>query len=160
VTRFWKRELVAPVVLAGLAGAGLYELAVALKWISLGSLPGEGPSGQPVAGIVAFLALVIGVVYYAGANLSGRPLWLEPLIPLAAVGLVTAEFYSFDPYFLPDLQRYAENEFIPAGWIYALAASALAIAVVVWIQPRVGLRLTAIFLLVCAGTSMLVPGGH
>lgn len=47
-------------VLAVLVGASVYEAAVALGAVSLGSLPGDGPRGAGVALAAALLALAAG----------------------------------------------------------------------------------------------------
>jgi hypothetical protein len=161
IRRFARREVLAPVLAAILFVAALYELAVALKWIPLGSVPGAGPSGEGFFLSTAALGMLIGVGCYFRAGLREHHfVWAEPLIPVAAVGLVTARFYSFDPYYLPSLQRYSENEFIQSAWFYFLIGCAVSVACLIVIWTRVGLRLLSTFLLVCFGTLFLEGAGH
>jgi hypothetical protein len=161
VRRLARRQVLAPVFAALLAAGALYEAAVALKWIPLGSLPGEGPAGEGFLLGPASLAMLVGVVAYGRPGLDGRYfVWAEALIPVAAAGLVTAQFYTFDPYFLPSLLRHSERGWVPSAWIFVLLGCGFVVGTSIVLRPRIGLRLLSILLLLCFGTLFYGQGGH
>jgi hypothetical protein len=123
-------------VLALLGGATVYELCVALRLIDLGSLPGEGPPGGVVVGFAAAVGFVgAAVVAETQAASSARLLLAALLAPCAATFLV-AHYYTFDPYYLPTLLRYAGRGFLPATVVFALAAAGLIAGIASWVRPR------------------------
>ena len=129
---------------AALIAAAGYELAVALTWIPVGSVPGDEPVGRPFAEAAGSLAMIGGVVYFVVVAGRNRPRhWVDALIPLAVAALLVAHFYAFDSYFFPNLQRFSESGIAP-GWVYGLAASAIlsSTALVAW--PRGGRALAVI----------------
>jgi hypothetical protein len=161
VVRFVKRGFVPLLVVAILAAAAIYEVAVALGWIPMGSQPGDEASGQGIVLTAAMLGILAGVVdCAAGLRARREPAWPAAFIPPAAAAYVTAQFYSFDSYNLPSLIRFSEEGSIPAGWIYGLVVCALVVALATRIRPRLGLGATAVLLLVCAGTVVGEGFGH
>ncbi len=162
VVRFVKRGFVPLLVVAILAAAAIYEVAVALGWIPMGSQPGDEASGQGIVLTAAMLAILAGVVDCAAAALRARRerAWPAAFIPPAAAAYVTAQFYSFDSYNLPSLTRFSEEGSIPAAWIYGLVVCALVVALATRIRPPLGLGATAVLLLVCAGTVVGEGFGH
>jgi hypothetical protein len=84
------------VVLVLLAAAA-YEAAVALEWISMGTLPGQEAAGQALVTIAAFLALLTGIVATL-ARLRILRRWSATLVPIAAAAYMVAHYYAFDSY--------------------------------------------------------------
>lgn len=72
MARFWTRESVALLLVAVLASASAYEAAVALEWISLGSAPGEAPSGEGFVRMIAMVGMLVGAGYCASVALRAR----------------------------------------------------------------------------------------
>src|SRR5918992_6199342 len=119
-------RLSVPIVLAVLVGTTAYESLVALDVIELGSQPGEGPPGAGVVGILAAIALVASAGLSAALARADRVPALSALLAPAAGAFLVAHFYTYDPYYLPTLIRYAERDFVPPILVFALAAAALA----------------------------------
>ncbi len=143
-------------------GAACYELAVALGLISLDPSSGEGPAGDGLVLAAALLALVVGCALTAtlaarSPALSGGPAML--LAP-AAAAFLSARFYSYDPYYAPTLRRMSEGGLVPSGWVFFLVGVALLASVLVRLEPRAGMALTASVLPVCALTALLASAGH
>jgi hypothetical protein len=158
----WKRDVVAPLGLSLIALGAANQLAVDLGWIALGDEPGEGPGLLETALVAAgwFAILVVAVFYLVGRLRSEeRVVWAEPLLAPAAAAYMVAVFHSFDPYFLPDLQRYSENDFVQPAWVYGLAGVAVVAGLWTFRAPQSGLRATALVLFAVLLTTVLIPGG-
>ena len=146
-------------VVVVLLAAAAYEAAVALEWISMGSLPGQDAPGQAVVTVAAFLALLIGIV----ATLVSRRIlrrWPATLVPIAAAAYMVAQYYSFDSYYLPGLTRFSETGSISSLWVYGVAIAALIVALAIRRRPSVAPVLTPILLLICGGTVVAQGFGH
>jgi hypothetical protein len=146
------------VVLVLLAAAA-YEAAVALEWISMGSLPGQEAPGQAVVTIAAFVALLTGIV----ATLVSRRIlrrWPATLVPIAAAAYMVAQYYTFDSYYLPSRTRFSDTGSISSLWIYGVAVAAVLVALAIRRRPSVAPVLTPILLLICAGTVVAEGFGH
>ena len=146
------------VVLVLLAAAA-YEAAVALEWISMGSLPGQDAPGQVVVTIAAFLALLTGIV----ATLVSRRIlrrWPATLVPIAAPAYMVAQYYTFDSYYLPSLTRFSETGSISSVWVYGVVIAAVLVALAIRRRPSVAPVLTPILLLFCGGTVVAQGFGH
>jgi hypothetical protein len=154
--------VIASLLVAVLLGAAGYNAAVALEWISMGSEPGAGATGDDVAWTAGMFALLIGMGYFALQLLRRevRVRSVAPLIPLAAVAFVTARFYSFDPYYLPTLRRFSEGGSVAAAWVYGLVACAVIVAPAVRFWPRTGSLVASGLLLVSAATVFASGVGH
>jgi hypothetical protein len=142
-----------------LLGAAAYEVAVALEWISMGSLPGQEAAGQAVVTIAAFLALLTGIV----ATLVSRRIlrrWPATLVPIAAAAYMVAQYYTFDSYYLPSLTRFSETGSISSVWVYGVAIAAVLVALAIRRRPSVAPVLTPILLLICGGTVVAQGFGH
>ena len=142
-----------------LFAAAAYEAAVALEWISMGSLPGREAPGQAVVTIAAFLALVTGIV----ATLVSRRIlhrWPATLVPVAAAAYMAAHFYAFDSYYLPSRTRFSDTGSISSVWVYGVAVAALIVALAIRRRPSVAPVLTPIVVLICAGTVVAEGFGH
>jgi hypothetical protein len=141
-----------------------YELAVALDWISLGTLPGQGPPGEGWVILVALLTMLAGIGLVLSGDLAAITL------PLAAAAFVVAHFYSFDDYYLPTLRRFSEGGAPSAEWIYALAAASGAVAAATAViriaaphhlNARDAARgLSALILIFCVYTTLVQGTGH
>jgi hypothetical protein len=139
--------------------AAAYEAAVALEWISMGSLSGQDAAGQAEVTIAAFVALFTGIV----ATLVSRRIlhpWPATLVPVAAAAYMVAHYYAFDTYYLPTLRRFCDGGAVPAALVYGVALAALVVAVAIRRRPGAAPVLTPFVLLVC-GVIVLAQGtGH
>ena len=142
-----------------LSGA-FYEALVALEVLPIGDEPGEGARGSDlvlVAAMLAYLtAAVICVAHAVAARSEARPVWIA-LAPVGAVYLV-ARWYTFDPYYLPTLRRYADGE-IHGWWIAVVSLAAVSVASLTLRLPRGGAVWSSVVLLVTALTVWLLPIG-
>jgi hypothetical protein len=145
------RGVVTGLVVVVLLLAAVYEAAIALEWISLGSEPGGDAPGQAVVTSGAFLALVAGIgVGVAGVLRRGSPRrWPAMLIPVAAAAYLLSHYYAFDSYYLPDLRRFSDDGNIAARWVYGVAACSVGVGALIALVPRIGLALLPFMLLVC-----------
>jgi hypothetical protein len=146
-------------VVVVLLAAAAYEAAVALEWISMGSLPGQDAPGQAVVTVAAFVALLTGIV----ATLVSRRIlrrWPATLVPIAAAAYMVAQYYTFDSYYLPSLTRFSETGSISSFWVYGEAIAAVLVALAIRRRPSVAPVLTPILLLICGGTVVAQGFGH
>jgi hypothetical protein len=151
------RERAVFLVTAVLAAAACYEVAVAVRWISLGSEPGDDAAGQGVVTAAVLAAVVAAIV----VSLRHPRPWPFALVPVATAAWMTAHYYAFGSYYLPSRIRYSEvSGGVSPVWVYAVLALAVALAVVISRRPRVGAALTPFFVLVCAGTVIAEGIGH
>ena len=137
-----------------LLAAAAYEAAVALEWISMGSLSGQEAPGQAAVTIAAFLALLTGIV----ATLVSRRIlhrWPAALVPVAAAVYMLAHYYAFDSYYLPTLRRFSDSGSVSSAWVFGVVVAAVLVALAIRRRPSVAPVLTPILLLICAG-----PGGQ
>ena len=142
-----------------LFAAAAYETAVALEWISLGSVPGQEAPGQAEVTIAAFLALLTGIVATFVSRRILRP-WPAALVPLAAASYLLAHYYAFDSYYLPTLRRFSDSGSVSSVWVYGVVVAAVLVAVAITRRPSVAPVLTPILLLICAGTVVAEGFGH
>jgi hypothetical protein len=142
-----------------LFAAAAYEVAVALEWISMGSVSGQEAPGQAVVTIAAFVALLTGIV---GTLVSRRILhrWPAALVPVAAAAYMVAHYYAFDSYYLPTLRRFCDGGAVPAEWLYGVVVATLVVAVAIRRRPSTAPVLTPLVLLVCAVTVLAQGTGH
>jgi hypothetical protein len=154
--------LIVSLVVTVLLVAAVYETAVALKWISMGSEPGTGASGEGVVVTAAMLALLSAVGYFAGRLLRREVTlpWAAPLIPVAAAVFMFARFHSFDPYYLPTLRRFSEDGGVADAWVYSLVACAPIVVAAIRFWPRTGSLAAAILLVASAGSVFAFGLGH
>jgi hypothetical protein len=144
----------APVVLALLLGAGVFEAAIALEWIPVGPQPGDNARFEGVVMAAADLALVAGVVISIVLAIRDRRNVVAALFPLAAAGLMIARYYTFDTYYLPDLTRYSEGSFSPT-WVYGVALGCVPAWFFSLARPRFGFQIGALVILLCLFTESL-----
>lgn len=153
---------VAVALLAVITAAAAYEFAIALGWLTMGNEPGDAPLGEGYVFAPALLALVAGAFVFASGALarSVRADALTSLIGLASAAFLLGRFYSFDPYFAPNLRRFSDEGSVADSWIYTLVALALLAAVLARTRPRLGLWLGAPVLLLIAVTAFTTRVGH
>jgi hypothetical protein len=144
------------VIVAALVAAAAYELALALGAGSLGPDPGDGVAGSGVVQVVALLAMLAGAVL--GPFPTLRP-WPAALFAPAAAAYLVAFYFTYDPYFAPNLRRYSEGS-VGGRWIVVVAVVALADGVLTRLQPRLGSVMTSVVLLVLLVTTVLAGDGH
>jgi hypothetical protein len=132
--------------------AAAYELAVALEWVAMPRESGSDPHGQVFAGIAAIAAAVVTVVL---AVMHARsPVFA--LIPIAAAGWMVADFYAFDPYYLPTHRRFSDAGLISAWWVYAVVLAGVGVAA----ASRRTSVLAPLYVLVCLLTVLFMGAGH
>jgi hypothetical protein len=143
------------VALAGVAVIGVsavYEAAVALKWIPVGAVPGEGARFEGVflaAGALAMLAGIVTSLFLARANRRWTP---GVFLGGVAAALVAAHAYTFNTYDLPSLVRYTESGMPPATWIGWIVAAGLLSSLFSFMFPPIGFVMTSAVLPVCLFT--------
>ena len=140
-----------------LFAAAAYELALALGAGSLGPEPGDGVAGSGVVEAVALFAMLVAAVlaFFPGV----RP-WPAALFGPAAAAFLVTFFFTYDPYFAPDLRRYSDGGAVAGRWIALVAAVALADGVLTRLQPRLGRVTTSAVLLVVLLTTVFAGDGH
>ena len=145
-------DLVAVAVVGVMAVAALYEAAVALQWIPVGDLPGEGARFEGFFLFAGWLAMLSGfVISLVLAVVNHR--WTPGLaLGAVAAALVTAHAYSFNTYDLPSLIRYTESGTPSAAWVAKVVLAGLFASLLSVMFPRIGFVATAAVLLVCLFT--------
>lgn len=159
MSRSWD-ELGATPCLLAVTAAAVYEAAVALGWVPLGTLPGEGPSHEGIVLAAALLAILGGCVLSWRLALRGGRNPSVALLGAAAAAFMVARFYSFDPYYLSTLRRYSDGGAVSPVWVYAAAAFALVVSLLCQTRPRTGFILNLPALLLCGLTALFVGVGH
>jgi hypothetical protein len=144
------------VLVGTLLAAAAYELALALGAWSVGPEPGDGVAGSGEVMSVALLAMLAAAVI--GPFPSVRP-WPAALLAPAAVAFLVAFYFTYDPYYAPDLRRYSDGN-VGDRWIWAVAAIALADGVLTRLQPRLGRITTSLVLVGVLVTTALAGDGH
>jgi len=141
--------LAAVFVMAVAAG---YEAAVALEWIPVGTLPGEGARFEGFFLAVGGLAMLIGIVvsgFLAAANRRATP---GVALGAAAAALMVAHYFTFDTYDLPSLVRYSESGSFSPAWVLTLAVVGLIASLLCLVRPTTGFVVTACVMPVCLFT--------
>jgi len=142
-----------------LLGTAVYYLVLAVGPSGIGPQPGDGPPGETVAAAAWILASLAGgvlaVVYVVRPGLPG-PVYL--IAPASAACLIAA-FYDYDPYYAPELQRYAEGRATAVNWNFFVLGIAIAVGAIALRARRLGAALTPLVLLVVL-VSAAATGGH
>ena len=146
-------------VLVVLVGATAYEAAVAVKWIPVGSLPGENARFEGIVMAPALVALVAGIVISLVRAARDRRSILAALFVVAAVALMLARYYTFDTYYLPTLTRYSESGTFSPTWVYGVAIACVPAWFFSLAKPRVGFVLAAVVMILCLITLSFVGIG-
>jgi hypothetical protein len=72
---------------------------------------------------------------------------------------LVAFYFTYDPYFAPDLRRYSEGN-VAGRWIAVVAVLAVANGVLTRLQPRIGRFTTSAVALLLLVTTVLAADGH
>jgi hypothetical protein len=144
------------VVTGTLVAAAAYELALALGAGSLGPEPGDEVAGSTVVQGIALLAMIAAAALAAS---PGSSPWPVALYAPAAGAYLVAFYFSYDPYFAPDLRRYSEGN-VAGRWIAVVAVVAVANGVLTWRLPRIGRFTTSAVMLLLLVTTVLAADGH
>lgn len=152
-------RLAVVLALGVLLGATLYETLVALEVIELGSEPGDGPAGEQAIALVAVLTMLVaaGLALFAAL---GAHVPVPALLPPAAAAFLVARFYTFDPYYLPDLRRFADGGMLPPVLVWCVVAAAVGAALLTLVHRRAGAALSVPVILACALFAQVLVGGH
>lgn len=140
---------VALAAVAVMAVSAAYEAAVALKWIPVGTVSGEGARFEGVfmvAGGLAMLAGVVASLFFFRTNRTSTP---GVLLGAVAAALVAAHAYTFNTYVLPSLVRYTESGMPSATWVGWIVAAGLLSSLFSLMFPRIGFAVTSAVLAVC-----------
>jgi hypothetical protein len=135
-----------------IALSAAYETAVALQWIPVGQLPGQGARYEGVFLAAGWLAILTGFfisLFLAAAN---RRLTPGVLLGVTAAALVAAHAYTFSTYDLPTLVRYTESGTSSASWVVWVVAGGVLASLLCLAQPRIGFVVTACVMPVCLFT--------
>jgi hypothetical protein len=146
-------------VLLVLLAAAAYEAAVALKWIPLGTLPGEDARCEGLVVASALLALLAGIAIALVRAARDQRSILAALFVVAAVALMVARYYTFDTYYLPTLTRYSESGSFSPTWVYGVAIACVPAWFFSLAKPRVGFLIAAAVMILCLVTVSLVGIG-
>ncbi len=143
-----------------LFGTAVYYFVLAVGPNGIGPLPGDGPPGETVVGLLWVLAtLVGGVLAVVYAVRPRRPGPVHLLAPASAVSALVS-FYTFDPYYAPGLRRYSDYATGAATWTWFVFGIAVAVGAVALRHRRLGAALTPFSLLLSLVTGVLVGSGH
>lgn len=142
-------------VVGTLVAAAVYELALALGAGSLGPEANDGVAGSGFVRAVALIAMIAA----AGLALapSVRP-WPAALFAPAAAAFLVTFYFTYDPYYAPQLHRY--SGFLPGGVIAVVAAVAVAAGVLTRRFPRYGGAITSLVVLLVFVTTVFAGAGH
>ena len=143
------RKLAALVLLWALLLTAAYDAVLAFGWVSIGIVPGAGAPGQDAAVVVSLVAMIA-----SGVLVAARPTPLALVLPPAALLVVVARYYTFDPYYAPSLRRLSEGE-VSVWWLVALGVASCAVSL---FARRASLA--AVVLFVAAGTLLVEGVGH
>jgi hypothetical protein len=154
--RYSRAEVATAGLLVVICLGVVYEAAIALEWISIGTVPGEGAAYQGLFLAATELATLAGVALVIATNGRNR---LIPLLAPAAAAFMVARFYTFDPYYAPTLRRASDQGGFSPLWVWTVAALAVASATLSLARPRLGF-LNAPVLLLCGLTAWIVYFGH
>lgn len=152
-------------VLAMLVVGAAYEAAMAAGVVTVGPRPGEMPAADTPIVVGAIWALAgAGAVLLAGC--LSRPVRdalatrLLALLNPAAICFVVARYYSYDPYYAPDLLRMSQGGIVPGWWVVSLVALAAGAMATLRRDTRVGMLLTAAVTWLAAITALAAGLGH
>ena len=136
---FSRADYVALAAVAVMGVSAVYEAAVALKWIPVGTVSGEGARFEGAflaAGGLAMLAGIVTALFLASANRRRTP---GVLLGAVAAALVAAHAYTFDTYRFPSLVRYTESGVLPsATWVGWVVVAGLLSSLFSLMFPRIG----------------------
>ena len=147
-------------ILLVLAAAALYEAAVALEWIPVGTQPGEGARFEGVVMVSAVVAMFAGIVVSLVLGARGRPSLAGSLFAVAAAALMVAHYFTFDTYYLPTLTRYSDSGSFSTTWVYSVAVAGVLASLLSLARPRIGFLATPVVILLSLFTIVFAGFGH
>lgn len=154
----WRALII--LILGGIALGVVSEAGIALRWISMGTVPGAGPDGRGLVLAVAILALLIGAITLLSVAAVGSfPDRLLALFGPLSASFVVARFFSFDAYYLPTLRRMSSG-IVPAEMVVAIVVLGVVAFATTLRFPRVGQVVTAITMLLSVGVAFFAGVGH
>jgi hypothetical protein len=145
-----------------LFAAAIFELALAVGLVGSysGRAPGQDVEGENTVVEVAVLTMLAGSVVALAHAIRPRRPWTVALFAPAAAAFVTARFYTYDPYYLPDLRRYSDEGAVLDVWILGTLALAIVVGRATGLRPRGGSIATAAMLPWLVLTLALASSGH
>jgi hypothetical protein len=150
-------RLLAWLAVAVLLACAAFELALALGAGSFGPGGADVPGAEAVFSIGAVATLLASVV--AAGLAARRPSRVAALLAPAAAAFMAAHFFTYDPYFAPQLRRYSDGGAVSPGWVVFVAIVAVAAGALTFFRPRPGAAVTCLVLLLILVTT-LFTGGH
>lgn len=155
----WRALII--LILGGIALGVVSEAGIALRWISMGTVPRAGPDGRGLVLAVAILALLIGAITLLSVAAVGSfPDRLLALFGPLSASFVVARFFSFDAYYLPTLRRMSSGGIVPAEMVVAIVVLGVVAFATTLRFPRVGQVVTAITMLLSVGVAFFAGVGH
>ncbi|HEY3551911.1 MAG TPA: hypothetical protein VGK69_12745 [Gaiellaceae bacterium] len=140
-----------------LLAAAAYELALALGAGSLGPEPGDDVAGSTVVQVIALLTMLAAGVLAAAYTV--RPRRAAALLAPAAAAFLVTFYFTYDPYYAPQLYRYSEGN-IAWPWIAVAAGAGLAVGGVTRLLPRLGAAASSIMVFVVFVMTIAAGDGH
>jgi hypothetical protein len=101
------------------------------------------------------LLVVAAFTRHAGGFRAGLP-----AVAAAMSALLVARYYSYDPYYLPELQRYSVATGFPGWWFALLVVLALSAAALSRRDLRSSLVLAGIVMFLAGPTVFVIGLGH
>ena len=147
-----RADCVALAAVAVMGVSAAYDAAVALKWIPVGTVSGEGARFEGIFLAAGGLAMLVGTItslFLARANRRWTP---GVLLGAVAAALVAAHAYTFNTYDLPSLMRYTESGMPSATGVGWIVAAGLLSSLFSLMFPVIGFVLTSAVLTVCLVT--------
>jgi hypothetical protein len=83
-----------------------------------------------------------------------------PTVAGAMSALLVARYFSYDPYYAPDLQRFSEASSFPGWWFALLVGLGLSAAALSRRDVRMGLVLAGIVMFLAGPTMFVIGLGH
>jgi hypothetical protein len=147
-------------IVIGWIVAGLAATAVLEAIDALGFYPGLGWGSDTYFFVTlpfsTFVTMLLGGAVLMAASLGARPsaalaVTILPLVPLLAGAVAALDLVRFWGYDLPSEVRVMEASQISPAWFAVFAVLSLAVALVAWVRPRLGLLATGAYLWFCFG---------
>ena len=134
------------VIPAYLLAAAAYEAALALGAAGVGREPGAGAPGEDVVAFIALLFTIAALILLGVATLVSRDVPALAAFAPAGAAFVLARYFTYDPYYAPNLRRYSDGSGVPLWWIVFLAAASAGAGLLTLVAPREG-RLASVLAL-------------
>ena len=89
-----------------------------------------------------------------------RPRAVAALLAPAAAAFMVAVFFTYDPYYAPNLRRYSDGGAVAGSWIAFVAGLTVAAAVLTRFRPRAGAVVSAALIWLVLLTTVAAGDGH